>query len=88
MDFWLSFVAVISTFIYMVSASEAMKRGILSVVWILTALMALSDATRLVFTIYLPFSQIYEISPSLANLNFSYDVSNLKFFAVPETLSL
>ncbi|XP_021725472.1 uncharacterized protein LOC110692735 [Chenopodium quinoa] len=45
MDFWLSFVAVISTFIYMVSASEAMKRGILSVVWILTALMALSDAT-------------------------------------------
>ncbi|XP_021754198.1 uncharacterized protein LOC110719550 isoform X1 [Chenopodium quinoa] len=45
MDFWLSFVAVISTFIYMVSVSEALKRGILSVVWILIALMALSDAT-------------------------------------------
>ncbi|XP_056687367.1 uncharacterized protein [Spinacia oleracea] len=45
MDFWLSFVAVISTFIYMASISEAMKRAILSVVWILTALMALHDAT-------------------------------------------
>ncbi|KAL9252296.1 hypothetical protein AKJ16_DCAP02600 [Drosera capensis] len=46
MDFWLSFMAVISTFVYMVEISEAAKRTIQASVSILTALMAVNGATR------------------------------------------
>ncbi|GAV79466.1 DUF3522 domain-containing protein [Cephalotus follicularis] len=46
MDFWLSFMAVISTFIYLSTVDEAFKRTILTAVAILTALMAITEATR------------------------------------------
>eukprot|EP00268_Persea_americana_P061866 TRINITY_DN7871_c0_g2_i2.p1 TRINITY_DN7871_c0_g2~~TRINITY_DN7871_c0_g2_i2.p1 ORF type:complete len:197 (-),score=13.93 TRINITY_DN7871_c0_g2_i2:552-1142(-) len=46
MDFWLSFMAVVSTFIYMATIDEKSKRAIHTVVAILTALMAITNATR------------------------------------------
>ncbi|KAF7844562.1 Transmembrane protein 8B [Senna tora] len=46
MDFWLSFMAVVSTFVYLATISEAFKRAIHTVVAILTALMAVTKATR------------------------------------------
>ena len=46
MDFWLSFMAVVSTFVYLVNIDEALKRAIHTAVAILTALMALTKATR------------------------------------------
>ncbi|KAJ0258657.1 Transmembrane protein-like protein [Hirschfeldia incana] len=46
MDFWLSFMAVIGTFVYLSTANEAVKRTIHTVVAILTALLALTKATR------------------------------------------
>ncbi|PWA97016.1 EGF-like domain-containing protein [Artemisia annua] len=46
MDFWLSFMAVVSTFVYLATIDEASKRTIHTVVAILTALMAETGATR------------------------------------------
>ncbi|CAM8981477.1 unnamed protein product [Rhodiola kirilowii] len=46
MDFWLSFMAVVSTFVYLTTISESSKRTLLTAVWILTALMAATGATR------------------------------------------
>ncbi|GKE50381.1 EGF-like domain-containing protein, partial [Tanacetum coccineum] len=46
MDFWLSFMAVVSKFMYLVAIDEASKRIIHTVVVILTALMAEIGATR------------------------------------------
>uniref|UniRef100_A0A7N0V9U2 EGF-like domain-containing protein n=1 Tax=Kalanchoe fedtschenkoi TaxID=63787 RepID=A0A7N0V9U2_KALFE len=46
MDFWLSFMAVVSTFVYLTTISESSKRTLLTAVWILTALMASTGATR------------------------------------------
>ncbi|CAN8286173.1 unnamed protein product [Cochlearia groenlandica] len=46
MDFWLSFMAVIGTFVYLSTADESFKRTIHTVVAILTALLALTKATR------------------------------------------
>ncbi|XP_065859655.1 uncharacterized protein [Euphorbia lathyris] len=46
MDFWLSFMAVVSTFVYMTAIDEVYKRTIQTVVAILTALMAITKATR------------------------------------------
>ncbi|GJW56380.1 transmembrane protein-related protein [Tanacetum coccineum] len=46
MDFWLSFMAVVSTFVYLAAIDEASKRTIHTVVAILTALMAETGATR------------------------------------------
>ena len=46
MDFWLSFMAVISTFIYLATIDEVLKRAIHTAVAILTALMAATKATR------------------------------------------
>ncbi|XP_024044233.1 uncharacterized protein LOC18047554 isoform X2 [Citrus clementina] len=46
MDFWLSFMAVVSTFIYLTTIDEALKRTIHTVVAILTAMMAITKATR------------------------------------------
>ncbi|GKU96771.1 hypothetical protein SLEP1_g9966 [Rubroshorea leprosula] len=46
MDFWLSFMAVVSTFVYLTTISEVYKRTIYTVVAIFTALMAITNATR------------------------------------------
>ncbi|GAB2271735.1 hypothetical protein Dimus_006565 [Dionaea muscipula] len=46
MDFWLSFMAVVSTFVYLAEINEASKRTIHAAVSILTALMAITGATR------------------------------------------
>ncbi|XP_022757409.1 uncharacterized protein LOC111304758 isoform X2 [Durio zibethinus] len=46
LDFWLSFMAVVSTFIYLTTIDEIFKRTIHTVVAILTALMAITKATR------------------------------------------
>ncbi|KAK8284546.1 hypothetical protein V6Z12_D08G166400 [Gossypium hirsutum] len=45
-DFWLSFLAVVSTFVYLTTIGEVYKRAIHTVVAILTALMAITKATR------------------------------------------
>lgn len=46
MDFWLSFMAVVSTFVYLAAIDDASKRTIHTVVAIVTALMAETQATR------------------------------------------
>lgn len=46
MDFWLSFMAVVSTFVYMVTIDDASKRAIQTAVAIVTALLAETGATR------------------------------------------
>ncbi|KMT20440.1 hypothetical protein BVRB_1g004340 [Beta vulgaris subsp. vulgaris] len=46
MDFWLSFMAVVSTFVYLAAIDEATRRTIHAVVSIFTALMAITGATR------------------------------------------
>ncbi|XP_047342103.1 uncharacterized protein LOC124945677 [Impatiens glandulifera] len=46
MDFWLSFMAVVSTFVYLVDISETSKRTIHTIVAILTAIMAEAGPTR------------------------------------------
>ncbi|PSS04369.1 Transmembrane protein like [Actinidia chinensis var. chinensis] len=46
MDFWLSFMAVVSTFLYLSDISEVSKRTIHTVVAIVTALMAATGPTR------------------------------------------
>ncbi|KAG9441384.1 hypothetical protein H6P81_017238 [Aristolochia fimbriata] len=46
MDFWLSFMAVVSTFVYMATIDEVSKRAIHTTVSILTALMAATGPTR------------------------------------------
>ncbi|KAI3749519.1 hypothetical protein L2E82_20133 [Cichorium intybus] len=46
MDFWLSFMAVVSTFVYLAAIDEASKRTIHTIVAILTALMAKTGAIR------------------------------------------
>ncbi|KAI9110160.1 hypothetical protein K1719_019201 [Acacia pycnantha] len=46
MDFWLSFMAVVCTFVYLTTINEVFKRAIHSAVAILTALMAATKATR------------------------------------------
>lgn len=46
MDFWLSFMAIVSTFVYLATMDEAHKRPVLTAVAIFTALMAVTKATR------------------------------------------
>lgn len=46
LDFWLSFMAVVGTFIYMATIDEASKRVMHTSVFILTALLAATGATR------------------------------------------
>ena len=46
MDFWLSFMAVVSTFLYMTTIDDAMKRAIHTCISIFTALLAVTGATR------------------------------------------
>lgn len=58
MDFWLSFMAVVSTFIYLTTIDEVSKRAIHTVVAILTALMAITKATRYVSSLSDAFSRV------------------------------
>lgn len=60
MDFWLSFMAVVSTFVYLAAIDEASKRTIHTVVAILTALMAETGPTR--YTIVCFYMPMYNIS--------------------------
>uniref|UniRef100_A0A0E0QZR5 EGF-like domain-containing protein n=1 Tax=Oryza rufipogon TaxID=4529 RepID=A0A0E0QZR5_ORYRU len=46
LDFWLSFMAVVGTFIYMATIDETSKRAMHTAVFILTALLAATGATR------------------------------------------
>lgn len=46
MDFWLSFMAVVGTFVYVTDIDEGSKRTIHTVVAIVTALMAMNGPTR------------------------------------------
>lgn len=46
LDFWLSFMAVVGTFIYMATIDEVSKRAMHTAVFILTALLAATGATR------------------------------------------
>ncbi|XP_024316796.1 uncharacterized protein LOC100844795 isoform X3 [Brachypodium distachyon] len=46
LDFWLSFMAVIGTFIYMATIKEDSKRAMHTAVFILTAILAATGATR------------------------------------------
>ncbi|KAJ6879450.1 hypothetical protein NC652_032898 [Populus alba x Populus x berolinensis] len=79
MDFWLSFMAVVSTFIYLTTIDEVSKRAIHTVVAILTALMAITKATRssniiLVMAIGalgLLIGWLVEFSTNLSSLSFS-----------------
>ncbi|KAF6988852.1 hypothetical protein CFC21_006292 [Triticum aestivum] len=48
LDFWLSFMAVVGTFIYMATIKEASKRAMHTGVFILTAILAATGATRFV----------------------------------------
>ncbi|PON97337.1 EGF-like, conserved site [Trema orientale] len=46
LDFWLSFMAVVSTFVYLATIDEVFKRAIHTALAIITALMAVTKATR------------------------------------------
>ncbi|XP_042001926.1 uncharacterized protein LOC121751274 [Salvia splendens] len=46
LDFWLSFMAVVSTFVYLASISEVSKRTIHTIIAIVTALLAETGPTR------------------------------------------
>lgn len=46
MDFWMSFLAVVSTFVYLCNVSEAAKRTMHTIASIISALLALTGATR------------------------------------------
>ncbi|KAG8391856.1 hypothetical protein BUALT_Bualt01G0230500 [Buddleja alternifolia] len=61
LDFWLSFMAIVSTFVYLSTISEASKRTIHTIVAILTALMAETGPTR-------PKNIVYVISIGAAAL--------------------
>ncbi|GMI98417.1 hypothetical protein like AT2G46060 [Hibiscus trionum] len=45
MDFWLSFMAVVTTFVYLTTIDEALKRAIHTAAAIITSLMAVTKAT-------------------------------------------
>ncbi|XP_028769314.1 uncharacterized protein LOC114726778 [Neltuma alba] len=83
MDFWLSFMAVVSTFVYLATIDEVFKRAIHTAVAILTALMAATKATRssnivLVIVIGgagLLIGWLIEISSKYRSLSFSIGFS-------------
>lgn len=60
MDFWLSFMAVVSTFIYLTTIDEVFKRAIHTAVAILTALMAITKATRYMDLVTFVLIPIYD----------------------------
>lgn len=75
LDFWLSFMAVVSTFVYLSTISEVHKRAIHTAVAILTALMAITKATRyfklinvVVHLLYQSYVSSYVNHPTKFNL--------------------
>ncbi|KAF7826079.1 Transmembrane protein 8B [Senna tora] len=83
MDFWLSFMAVISTFLYLPTIDEVFKRAIHTAVSILTALMAVTKATRssnvvlviVIGGVGLLIGWLIEISSKYRSLSFSIGFS-------------
>ncbi|KAK7295107.1 hypothetical protein RJT34_18011 [Clitoria ternatea] len=83
MDFWLSFMAVISTFVYLATIDEVFKRAIHTAVAILTALMAATKATRsfnvvlviVIGALGLLIGWLIEISTKYRSLSFSIGMS-------------
>ncbi|KAL5056408.1 hypothetical protein RYX36_003644 [Vicia faba] len=79
MDFWLSFMAVISTFLYLATIDEVLKRAIHTAVAILTALMAVTNATRssnvvlvmVIGALGLLIGWVIELSTKYRSLSFS-----------------
>ncbi|KAK4268816.1 hypothetical protein QN277_022052 [Acacia crassicarpa] len=82
MDFWLSFMAVVSTFVYLATINEAFKRAIHTAVAILTALMAVTKATRssniilviVIGSLGLLIGWLIELSAKFRSLSFSFGV--------------
>ncbi|XP_027334938.1 uncharacterized protein LOC113849313 isoform X2 [Abrus precatorius] len=83
MDFWLSFMAVVSTFVYLATIDEVYKRAIHTAVAILTALMAATKATRssnivlviVIGALGLLVAWLIEISTKYRSLSFSFGFS-------------
>ncbi|CAL9007298.1 unnamed protein product [Prunus brigantina] len=79
MDFWLSFMAVVSTFVYLGTLDEGLKRAVHTAVAILTALMAYTKATRpaniilvmAIGTAALLIGWLVELSTKCRSLSFS-----------------
>ncbi|KAK7389928.1 hypothetical protein VNO78_25225 [Psophocarpus tetragonolobus] len=93
MDFWLSFMAVVSTFIYLSTIDEVYKRTIHTAVAILTALLAATKATRssniilviVIGALGLLIAWLIEISTKYRSLSFSFGVS-LSFLQSLQTI--
>lgn len=89
MDFWLSFMAVVSTFVYLAAIDEASRRTIHAVVSILTALMAITGATRsanLVLVIAIGATGLFigwliELSTKFRSLSFPAGFCLSEFFS-------
>ncbi|CAJ1950171.1 unnamed protein product [Sphenostylis stenocarpa] len=83
MDFWLSFMAVVSTFVYLATIDEVYKRAIHTIVAILTALLASTKATRssnivlviVIGALGLLIAWLIEISKRYRSLSFSFGLS-------------
>ncbi|CAI8607563.1 unnamed protein product [Vicia faba] len=83
MDFWLSFMAVISTFVYLATIDEVHKRAIHTAVSIFTALIAVTNATRSSNVVYvivigvlgLLIGWLIEMSSKYRSSSFSFEVS-------------
>ncbi|XP_057454664.1 uncharacterized protein LOC130746140 isoform X1 [Lotus japonicus] len=93
MDFWLSFMAVVSTFVYLATIGEVYKRAIHTAVAILTALMAATKATRssnivlviVIGALGLLIGWLAEISTKYRSLSFSLGFSP-NFFLSLQTI--
>ncbi|KAK7292702.1 hypothetical protein RJT34_15554 [Clitoria ternatea] len=93
MDFWLSFMAVVSTFVYLATIDEVYKRAIHTTVAILTALLAATKATRssnivlviVIGALGLLIAWLIEISTKYRSLSFSFGLS-LSFLQSLQTI--
>ncbi|QCE02720.1 hypothetical protein DEO72_LG8g735 [Vigna unguiculata] len=93
MDFWLSFMAVVSTFVYLATIDEVYKRAIHTTVAILTALLAATKATRssnivlviVIGALGLLIAWLIEISKRYRSLSFSSGLS-LSFLQSMQTM--
>ncbi|CAL5196051.1 unnamed protein product [Lathyrus oleraceus] len=83
MDFWLSFMAVISTFVYLATIDEVHKRAIHTAVSIFTALISVTNATRSSNIVYvivigalgLLIGWLIEMSSKYRSHSFSFEFS-------------
>ncbi|XP_040866697.1 uncharacterized protein [Glycine max] len=93
MDFWLSFMAVVSTFVYLATIDEVYKRAIHTAVAILTALLAATKATRssnvvlviVIGALGLLIAWLIEISKKYRSISFSFGLS-LSFLQSLQTI--